>query len=681
MSRFLTITTTSPLDSQAKFLVRQVSGEERLGQVFTYELELLSPQPGLDASQIVGKTATVSMDQGTGQTRYLNGVIQRFKMLEVVGDQTRYRMTLVPWLWFLSLFADCRIFYKDKSVPDILKQIFDDSKYANIHYDDKRLKGEHPKREYTVQYRETDFNFVSRLMESEGIYYFFEHAKDKHTLVLADGPTAHEPAQLNAATLPYSPADDQNLRGEYIRDWTVDNDVRSSSVALNDFDFTAPGKDLKATYVEMDAHPLAPNSELYDFPGGYTAQSRGQTIAQVRTQEVQSQYETFQGTTNALGLVTGAKVTMSRHPVSSQNREYLIVGAAFSASSTDPKSNAGGTGGDDFTCSFDADVANEQYYPPRLTPIPYIRGPQTAIVVGAPGKEIDTDEYGRVKVQFHWDRKGKKDQNSSLWIRVAQVWAGKRWGATFTPRIGQEVVVEFLEGDPDHPIVTGSVYNGQQLPPYLGNGLDPKHKNDPNVSGVKSCSTLKGQGYNELRFDDTKGKEEIFLHAEKDLDTRVKNDTRTTVGGSRNLTVGGVDQYGNLYGDVKEKVFRYHQTHVRDTISVWADKNHNLTVGTQGQCMQVVTQDGNMTTTAQQVISVKAGQSIVLEAGMELCITCGPSFIKLGPDGVYISGPMVYINSGGSSTSGTDLDYVAPPEPDVADDSKSGLPSAPPAPS
>ena len=314
-------------------------------------------------------------------------------------------------------------------------------------------------------------------------------------------------------------------------------EVQPGNYVLNDYNFETPKTDLKAP-ANIDRQNVEANHEIYDYPGEYDKYDDGKRYSKTRIEEMHASFETAYGGGTVRGVAAGYKFKLSGAARSDENTNYLVVSTSTHAESEGYLSD-GGSGGDAaFSCSFTAIRATTPFHSARLTPKPTIQGAQTAVVTGPKGEEIYTDKYGRIKVQFHWDRKGKRDENTTCWIRVGQAWAGKRWGATFTPRIGQEVIVAFLEGDPDQPIIVGSVYNGDQMPPYYGEGRDSKHKHDPNVWGVKSCSTKSGEGYNELRFDDYKGKEEIYLHAEKDLDLRVKNCAHKTIGSDVHCTIG-----------------------------------------------------------------------------------------------------------------------------------------------
>jgi type VI secretion system secreted protein VgrG len=664
---------TTPLGENT-LVLRGMSVTEALGRLPSFELQLLSEEETIDPRELLGKTATIRLNVGhSPKPRFFHGYMIQFGRSGVQDRYFAYQATMVPWLWFLTRTTNCRI-YQQQTVPQIIEKIFKEHAFEF----QPRLSGNYTPWEYCVQYRESDFNFVSRLMEQEGIYYYFQHEETKHVLILADSLGSHDPLPGYDQISWRAPGQHGDQEGrEHVRDFVTQMNHLSGVFTHTDFDFTRPRVDLK-TSSEIPGEYARPKGEVYDYPGEYVLHDDGEAWARTRMEEIHAQIEMASGWGDTRGLAAGCVFTLTDPCYPEQGGRYLVTSVRHALLSneyeTGRKEEAPPYG-----CQFLAQPAERVYRPARITPKPRTYGVQTAIIVGPKGSEIYNDEYGRVKVHFHWDRYDHRDENSSCWIRVAQIWAGWRWGATFTPRVGQEVIVDFLEGDPDQPIIIGSVYNGVQMPPYLGKGFDPKHKNDPNVSGIKSCSTKGGQGYNELRFDDTKGKEQIFIHAEKDIDTRVRSDTRTDVGGSINLIVGFQDKSGELHGFVKEKIFRTKITHALKTVAVQADAEHVIYVGKQGEaCKQIMVESGEMRTTAEKLFSVKTPATIVLDGGAEICLTCGPSFIKLTPAGIFINGPMVYINSGGESTSGSDVTYLAPLEPNAADDSKSGFPSAPP---
>jgi type VI secretion system secreted protein VgrG len=526
-NRFLAINTVLGAD---ELVLRNVSINEQMSRLFQIDVEMDSQNIGIKFEDIVGTTATVRLTMPNGQTRYFNGIVSRFQQ-EQHGSVARYRGTLSPWLWLLTRTADCRIFQKQKT-PDIIEAIFKDQGFNDYKL---KLSGTYSQREFCVQYRETAFNFISRLMEEDGIYYFFQHQDGKHTLILADSPSAHETFP-GYDSMNYRPASSSKEdQRESVTDWIIEKEIQSGMYVLNDFNFTTPKSSVTGNANISRTHQKA-SYEVFDYPGGFLDATGAESLAKVRIQELQAQYEIAHAQCTVRGVAAGYKFTLKGHPRSDQDRVYLALSTSLRAEAGDYTSgNAGGA--DFFSCTFTAMPVVTQpslpFRPPRTTPKPLIRGPQTAIVVGTAGQEIDTDQYGRVKVHFHWDRRDKRDENSSCFIRVSQYWAGNEWGSIQLPRIGQEVIVEFLEGDPDRPIITGRVYNADQKVPYAL----PANKTQ---SGIKSRSTTGGSAdnFNEIRFEDKKGSEELYIHAEKDQNNVVENDETTKIGNNRTETVG-----------------------------------------------------------------------------------------------------------------------------------------------
>jgi type VI secretion system secreted protein VgrG len=512
--RFAKITSSLGTDT---LLFYRMTGAESLSEPFEFQLEMLSEKPDIDPNSILGKALSVNLVLPSGAPRYFHGHVCRFGRTGIKGRFYRYGATLRPWLWFLSRAHNCRIFQQE-TVPDIIKKVLSAHGFSDFKLS---LSGTHASREYCVQYRETDLNFVSRLMEEEGIYYFFQHEKNKHTLVLADSIDAHKPV-ADYATLSYTTSPGV-LRGrkEYIFDWAAMQGIQTGAVTLRDFNFETPTQDLTVASAASYSHEHGAY-EWYDYPGKYAAAGDGRTLASCRLDEFGAQHDQFTGASNAMGLTTGALFTLADHPCSNQNAQYLLLETRFAIESDEYESGGGGA---DFQCSFTALHRDTPFRPPQRAVKPAMRGPQTAIVVGKSGEEIWTDRYGRIKVQFHWDREGKKDENSSCWVRVSQPWAGKGWGAIAIPRIGQEVIVDFLEGDPDRPIVTGRVYNADQTVPYT-------LPDNATQTGIKSRSSKGGTGdnFNEIRLEDKKGSEEIFVQAEKDMNVVIENNETRKIG-------------------------------------------------------------------------------------------------------------------------------------------------------
>lgn len=679
-----------------KLGLRSFSFQEHLGRLFQIDAELSSDDAAIDFTKVVGHNATIRL-QTVNDVRYFNGYVSRFVQVASSGNYAHYRATLVPWLWMLTRTAESKIWVavedasKGKAAPDIIEDVF--KLYGFSDYKLDGLSRKYPKREFCVQYRETAFNFVSRLMEQEGIYYYFTHENGKHTLILADSISAHKP-QTGYEELPFFEVGPDSADREAISEWAVETEVQPIAYAVNDFDFTKSKTALGSASNVTRQHGSAVY-EVYDYPGDYAESGDGDQIAATRLDELQAQYEIIRGLAGSRGLAAGYTFKLTGHPRSDQNRECLLTaislhadGGEFGAQASDVRSKF-------FSCNFTAIDKSQQFRPKRLTAKPLVQGPQTAFVVGKSGEEIDTDKFGRVKLLFHWDRYSKADENSSCWVRVAQTWAGKKWGSIHIPRIGQEVIVEFIEGDPDRPIITGRVYNDSSSVPYA-------LPDDKTKSTLKSNSSKGGGGFNEIRFEDKKGSEEVYFHAEKDEKTVVKNDVNEWIGNIRNLYVKK-DQLEMVEGDKHNTVKGNRHSKIEGDCNEGVKGNHlakvegdqDLTV--KGEQKIGVTgdssfkTDGNLNQEAGKKISIKAGtdlhgksgqnyameagmnvhikggMKVVIEAGMQLSIKAGSCFVDLGPSGVSISGPMVMINSGGAAGSGDGSSPTAPTAPDAPD--------------
>lgn len=672
-----TIAVTTPLGEDV-LLLRAMEGREALGRLFEYELDLFSEQANIKFDDIVGQQVTVRLGLANGGARFFSGLVSRFRQRPQPGALAHYRATVVPWLWFLTRASDCRIF-QDMTTPDIIKQVFRDRGFSDF---DDALNGNYRTWEYCVQYRETDFDFVSRLMEQEGIYYFFTHEEGKHTLVLADSVSAHE-SSSGYEQVPYYPPNKQRRNKECVTHWQIQQEVQSGGYALNDFDFEVPKKSLETRARVTRNHTIS-DLDQYDYPGEYTQYSDGEALTKRRIEEIHAQFEVLSGQGDTRGLGVGHLFKLTQPPRDDQEREYLITSASYQLRSDALESSSGdnGTGHtgrlhnpdgfdaapndqDDedtqvYAIQFTAIESLQPYRTPRTTPKPIVAGPQTAIVVGPSGEEIWTDKHGRVKVQFHWDRYGKMDENSSCWVRVSQNWAGKSWGSLFLPRIGQEVIVEFLEGDPDRPIITGRVYNGYTKPPYPLPGCKT-------MSTVKSNSTKGGGGFNEIRFEDKKDAEQVFIHAQKNLDTRVLNDQMWWVGNDRHAIVQA-NHMEQIKGDMHLSVTGDQNQKADGTLSIETGAEMQIKAG------------GNYGLQSASEIHVKSGSNLILEASSKITIKAGGSFVTVGADGVFLSGPAVNINAGGSAGSGAGSTPDAPQLPQEADNAQPGQTAQPPKP-
>ncbi len=692
MSRLLEINT--PL-GDGNVLLRHMTGHEELGRLSEYHLSLVAKRGDVKASHLLGKNITIGIElPGGNELRYLNGYITQFadaghtteSFFQEAGKGKAYlyEATLQTSLWFLTRSANCRMF-QDQTVPEIIEEVL--SAYPFAHFDKGKLLATYPKWEYCCQYRETDFNFISRLMEQEGIYYYFEHENGKHTLILCDAPSAHG-SQDKYEDIPFSEGGDTTKSdSEHISDWHITHQIQPGRYALNDFNFTKPKVDLGVQAAKKESHDLN-NFEYFDYPGEYEDPGDGKHYVNVRLEELHSQYEVISAGGSVRGIEPGYTFSLTDHPRDAMNREYLIIGANYSI--TNNGMGAGG-GEADFHCSFQAISSKTQFRPQRNTPKPIVQGPQTALVVGPSGEEIHTDEHGRVKVQFHWDRYNQGDDKSSCWMRVSHPWAGKEWGMVTIPRVGHEVVVSFLEGDPDWPLITGSVYNADTKPPYEL----PANKTQ---SGIKS-RTYKGgnANFNEFRFEDKKGDEHIFMHAEKNQELRTKHDRVEWIGNESHLIVKKdclekmeSDHHFDLKGDdnaeiggtVSLKIGQDWLGKIGNKYAVDAGSEIHLKAGMnailEAGSDVAISGGANVVTKAGSDITLKGGSNVVIEAGSTLTLKVGGNFVVIDASGVSIKGTMVNINSGGSPGSagspvmGTGASPQKPKPPREPLDSKGG---------
>ncbi|WP_434391093.1 type VI secretion system Vgr family protein [Melittangium boletus] len=500
--------------------------DEHLSQPYSVEVTLAAPSDvEVDDKSLLGQDALLKVQLGDGTARLFHGLVARVTRWDAgrAPEQQRYHVTVVPRLWMLRHTRRSRIF-QEMSVPDIVHQVLGEAGVTHK----QSLHGTYRPRNYCVQYRESDLDFVHRLLEEEGIFYSFVHTESAHTLMMSDASLTCS-AIAGEARLVFRERSKMVAGSESVHAFSSRMQVQPGAVSLRDFNFVQPGQDLTATVQDDTGEP---GLELYDYPARYEAPAAGKALARVRLQELRAQVEQQEGASNCRRLCPGHSFELDEHPVGAFNRGYLVRSVRHVGRQpevlTFEQTWSGGKEAyhNNFTCL----SAQVPFRPARQTPRPLIAGAQTAVVVGPPGEEIHTDEHGRIKVQFHWDREGKGDDKSSCWIRVSQAWAGPGWGALYLPRIGQEVVVEFLEGDPDRPIVTGSVYNGQNPPPIEL----PAHKTR---STLRSSSSPGGGGYNELRIEDAAGEEQIYLHAQKDFQIVVENDKTQEVRGNETLLV------------------------------------------------------------------------------------------------------------------------------------------------
>lgn len=573
----------TPLGDDA-LIVESFSGTEEISRLYSYSVEAKSEKTSLSFDAMVGKVVTLIFMLSDNKKRYISGHVRRFAQPSRLDDLNHYQIEIVPWLWFLTQRSDCRIF-QEKTAPEIIKEVFDAAGFSGKY--EMKTTATYRKREYCVQYRETDFNFVSRLMEEEGIFYYFTHASDSHKLVLGDAPSAHKPLQPSGDVIYYRATEEEERRGA-VMDFVAEHSVRSTKVSLRDFDFVKPSTDLMVMKNESDKY------ELYDYPGNYTERSDGEHYAKMRLEHHQSLVKLFSGTATERRFTTGSTFKLTEHPRSEYNATYMLTAVHHSGSQSDESET--------YQCGFECIPSDVPFRPQCNAVKPTIFGCQTAMVTGPSGEEIWLDKYGRIKVQFHWDRVGKKNETSSCWIRVARNWAGKNWGIAFHPRIGQEVIIQFIEGDIDKPIVTGSVFNEEQMPPY-------ELPANSTQSTIKSRSSKDGtpDNFNEIRFEDKKGEEHFLIHAEKDHMIEVENDETHTVGHDRKKTVKN-DETTIVEGNRTETVKKDETITIEGNRTEKVEKDESVSI--TGNRTESVEKDESVSITGNRSLSVDKNSTI-----------------------------------------------------------------------
>jgi type VI secretion system secreted protein VgrG len=600
----------------ADLLVVTADASEELSRPWTLEVvAAVHPDTTVDPPALVGQRAVLAVAAGDAE-RCFHGIVASVESWSegAEGMHRRLRLEIVPALWKLGQGRNSRIF-QGKTVPEIAIEVLDQGGVKHR----QALSDKHPKRTYVVQYAESDLDFVSRLLEEEGIFFFFEQDRDQHVVVLADSNSACA-AIPGGAELVFREPSRMSAGIDHLDAFALRVEVRPGKVALRDFAYLRPDLDLTAgAQVETERE-----LEVYDYPGRYEDAAAGAVLARIRLEETRARAECVEGAGPCRRLAPGFRFELDDHPTPAVNGEFLVVGARHRARDT---RRFGGTDADvaPYRCEVRAIRSSVPFRPERRTARPVIPGPQTATVVGPPGEEIFCDEHGRIKVQFHWDRLGGNDDRSSCWVRVSQAWAGPGWGALYLPRIDQEVVVEFEEGDPDRPLVTGAVYNGMNPPP-----LDlPAEKTR---STLRSASTPGSLGFNELRFEDSSGSEEVFLHAQKDLAVVVENDRTERVGGNETLTVGGDrsrqvggDQTLNVGGNDTSTIAGNQVLEVGGTRTTTVGGSHTETVGRA----QSVTVDANQTVTVAGASVETVGAAKALNVGGAYAVNVGAAMNEL----------------------------------------------------
>jgi type VI secretion system secreted protein VgrG len=625
-----------------ELLLESFTGTEGISQLFSFQLELLSENARIRFEDVLGQEISFGVLGPEGsEPRHVHGIVTAFTQLPATPRLSRYRAIVSPKLWILTRKQDCRIF-QNQSASDILKQVLQGIDISMELYEAP------PKRDYCVQYRETDFNFVSRLMEEEGMFYFFRHTRDAHKLVITDDLPAFQ-EMPGVSPLVYDEISG-GLRDEArVSSWIKTQELGPGKCSLEDYYFEKPSSDLivddpitGSIQVGSITHKLIVGGndqfEIYDYPGGYIAKSNGDRIVKYGAERMEMAQFLIRGESNDFNLTPGYKFTLTRHP--NADGAYVLTSITHSASEGGFHSGTE-IGQNHYSNIFHSIPGKMKFRPPRTAFKALVRGCQTAVVVGPAGEEIYPDKYGRIKVQFHWDRKGKNDDKSSCWVRVASFWAGKNWGAVHIPRIGQEVIIDFLEGDPDCPIIVGSVYNASQMPPWTL----PDNKTQ---SGIKSQSSKGGGGSNELRFEDKKGSEEVFIHAQKDMNTKVEHDETRMIGNDRTTktvhdetgTVGH-DRTTTIQHDETAKIVNNRSTTVGANETTSIGSSMSLTVGQN--CTKNVGSSDSETVGANKTVTIGGSETHNTGGARSTMIGSTESLNVGGP--ISITAPMVTINA------------------------------------
>jgi type VI secretion system secreted protein VgrG len=661
MSRMLEISTKA---GASAFVVQRFSGHEELGRLYEYSLELLSERDDITAEQLLGTNATVALELPDSKgTRSFNGYITRFTVQGAVrtpafksGTGFLYLVTLSPGLWFLTRSANSQIF-ADMAIGDVIMQ----KVQADTLLTATSSANDTETRNYITQYRETDFNFISRLAEHAGVYYYFTHTDGAHEMVLLNKSDDHQPTP-NLSELKMIGTGTLAGTLESLR---LVSEVQPGAFSTGDYNYATPNTQLAAVNSNPASHDNA-GFEIFDFPVDTTTSASTTTYAKIRAEELACRYAVVRGAGTERCIQVGFKTTVSGHSVSSMNKEYMVVSHAFTA--VNGLAQTAGGSGSTYQCEFEAIPSGTQFRSARVVPRPTIAGTQTALVTADFHNDSDTDtggNLGRVKVRFFWDRYGK----DSCWARVSTPWAGKGYGFQNMPRVGEEVLVQFLEGDPDRPVVIGRVHNAENTPPF-------KLPASAAFTGLKTLSidssgkSVAGK-WNELRFDDTEGAEQIYLQAQFNFDRRVLNDEKNWIGNESHNYVKAdafykfdADRHVNITGDHNEKIGGKLSFDVTSDIHV---KSGSM----------FVVDGGNE-------VHLKATSKIVLESTTQVSLVCGGNFITLSAAGVDIKGTMVNVNSGGSAGSGSAISPQPPKDGKDAMTSEGGdeidAPTAPTAP-
>jgi type VI secretion system secreted protein VgrG len=569
-------------------LLQSFEGTEQMSGLFSYTLDLLSENDRIDAKELIGKPVSFWILHPDDGQRYFHGYINRFEYIGHGDRLSIYRAHVVPWLWFESQRFDCRIF-QHKTVPEIIRAVFESQGFVD--FDDSYVRGDYQTLEYCVQYNESDFAFVSRLMEEVGIFYFFRHEENRHVMMMADSTVAFQVCRDSDVVF------DDNLSQRSTEDgiwqWQHQYEFRPGRWAHQDFNFKSPQTDLTVSVNSLVELPRNSDIEVYEYPGGYEARDDGDGFARVRMEAEESQFDIVSGRGSCRSFSPGARFRINSDR--EEGADYFVTGIAHHMDASG-QFTSGSAATEGYENAFTCVPGNTSWRTERQTPRPSINGSQTAIVVGPAGEEIYTDEFGRIKVQFHWDRKGQNDENSSCWMRVSQGHAGQGWGMMDLPRIGEEVIVSFLEGNPDRPIIVGRVYNAVNMPPFSLPAQKTRRGN--------TTKTYKGDGHNELSMDDTPDQQQLRMNAQRDMDSNVNNNQTLNVGVDRTAKVGNNE---------------------KSEVGV----NQDLKIGAD----QVVSVGANQSVSVGASQMIDVGSDVVIKAGSSITLKCGASTLHMDKGG------------------------------------------------
>ncbi len=604
-----------------KFLLTSFTVHEEISHLFEIDIECISDDANIDLGQILGTACTIRLTTVGAKKRYFSGVMVEGSWFGEREGKSAYRMTLRPWFWLLTRTNDCKIF-QNLSVVDIIKDVFGKFGFIKKEF---LINETYPPIEYCVQYRESSFNFVSRLMEQFGLYYYFKHDAGDHTIVIGDGRGSHQLVPDLPDCRFIGLGDRTRDNEESVTTWLIGRSFQTGKVSLNAFDFKEPKANMK--HEQISAGQYAHDDlEVYDYPEKYKLPDKddlGKKFAQARLFASQSLDRRRHATGNAPSLFPGGLTKIAKHPTTDENVEFLVVSAMHTFVGEQFSSGSDGEGPGAYSGSYVLQLTDRPFKARAVTPHPIISGPQTAMVVGPranKSEEIFTDKFGRIKVQFHWDRDTKRTADASRWVRVAQMWSGKAWGGIVIPRVGMEVVVEFIEGDPDRPIVVGTVYNGE-------NGVPFDLPSNKTQSGMKSRSSMRGTDshYNELVFEDKKDAEFVRFHAEKDLDATIEDAEKRVIKGKNKKDEGETTRETIIErGDDVLYVKGDHKTTIDGDQELTIKKSQTVDVGT--------------------VISVTAGEKIIFKVGQST-ITMTPTAIEINTPNLKTKSMFTSINA------------------------------------